>query len=428
MKSLFEHFPDEVMLEIYRYLHCGHVLYSFYNLNSRFNRSITDYCRHVILRRLSYRQFLHIYSNVLPSIGSYIISLTINRLQQTYFLVNFSFQMNKIFPNLNKLALDDWKNEELFSFVGNHLNELKYLRSIIIRGLRQSTHRNSIVFSIDDQKYLFDIIHKNTQVENIYFEPDCYSMTISSNNKFTPIQSNLIEMSISLSTTHDFVCLTSLIPNLRRLHVIIEELLTIDKDPTPFECLENFSLNAVDCYSTFENISSILRFTPTIKQLSMTLTTADPRLISGQQLSTLLSSDFFYQNNLIQSFKYAVYFSSFIHCFDSQDFAQSWEPISIAYTMNTDERKLYLLIHTLPYPSILLNINSILSTKFGQSLNGKVYHNIQYLCICHAKTLYETFTVIQHCQNIQDLTIQIDKIKRDLPGRISKFDFIFRFA
>ncbi|CAF2765477.1 unnamed protein product [Rotaria sp. Silwood2] len=420
LKSKFEYLPDEIILEIYRYLHCGHVLYSFYNINSRINHAITDYCHHVILRRLNYKQFLYIYSNVLPKIGTFIISLTINRLQQTHFLNKFSLHMNKIFPNLQKLALDDWKNEELFSFIGNHLNQLQYLRTIIIRGLRQVNHTNLITHSSEDQKHLLEITHKNTQIECIYFEPDCYSMKLSINQNNLITHSNLIEMSISLSTSNDLISLAIIIPNIRRLHVVIEELLPINKDIIPFQCLTHFSLDAIDFYSTLDNISSILRLTPTIQQLSLTLTTRDERLIYGQHLFTLLSSQLFNNDNLIKSLKYATYFSTSVdYHFDPKNILQSWNPISIAYTINKDEKKSYILIHTLPYPSILLNLHSILPNKFGINLGDQVYNNIQYLCICHAKTLLETFTIIQHCRKIQDLNIQIDKNKINLPGRIN---------
>jgi hypothetical protein len=415
-KSKFECFPDEIILEIYRYLHCGHVLYSFYNLNSRFNHTITDYCHHVILRRLNYHQFLYLYTNILPEIGRFIVSLTINRLQQTYFLLNFSFYMNKIFPNLEKLAFDDWKNEELFSFIGNHLNQLKDLRTIIIRGLRQTNHQNSIANLIDDHNHLLEIIHKNTQIQFLYFEPDCYSMTLLINQKNLISYSNLIEINIPLSSSRDLVCLANLIPNIRRLYVIIEELSLIDQDVKPFQCLTYFSLNAFDNYSTLENVSSILRLTPTIEQISLNLTTKDDRLIYGQHLFTLLASQLI---NLNQSFQYSVYFTTTVeYDFNSNNLLESWKSIPIAYTINNDERESYILIHTLPYPSILMNLHSTLSNKFGMHLGDQVYRNIEYLCIYHSKTLLETFTIIQHCRKIRDLIIQMDDSETNLSGTV----------
>jgi hypothetical protein len=187
----------------------------------------------------------------------------------------------------------------------------------------------------------------------------------------------------------------------------------MNQDIIPFQCLNDFSLDVIDCYSTIDHISSILRLTPTIKQLSLSLTTRDDCLIYGQNLFKILSF------NLIESFKYVVYlWESVDYCLDSTIVQQSWKPLSIAYTINKDEKQSYILIHTLPYSSILLNLQSTLTNKFGFNIHDQVYRNIQYLCICHAQTLIETFTIIQHCRKVQDLTIQIDKNKTTLPGRI----------
>ncbi|CAM4884963.1 unnamed protein product [Rotaria socialis] len=421
LESNFEYLPDEMILEIYRYLHCGHVLYSFYNLNSRFNSTITNYCHHVILRRLNYNQFLHIYSNVLPNIGSSIISLTINRLQQTYFFINFSFRMSKIFPNLKKLALDDWKSEILFSFIENHLSQLKYLRTIIIRGLQSTICKNSIADTNDDYKHLLEITHRNTQIESIYFEPDCYSMILSINQKDLLTHSNLIEMSISLTTSNDLISLAMLVPNIRRLHVIIEEFSPINKTIIPFRCLTDFSLDAIDFYSKLDDISSILQLTPTIQNLSLALATLDECLIYGQHLFRLLSSQLFISNNLIQKLKYAVYFSASAgYCLDSENLLTSWNPIPIGYTINETENRSFILLHTLPYPSILLNLHSTLANTFGINMSDHVYNNIQYLCISNAKTLLETFTIIRHCRKIQDLNIQIENHRTVLPVPTNK--------
>lgn len=422
LKSSFENLPDEMILEIYRYLHCGHVLYSFYNLNSRLNLVITDYCHHVILRRLNYNQFLYIYSNVLPKIGSLIISLTVNRLQQAYFLVNFSFKMDKIFPNIKKLALDDWKNEALFSFIKNHLNQLKHLRTIIIRGLRQANPKNSSTKINDDRQHLYEITHNNTQIEHIYFEPDCYSMSLSINKNISINYSNLIAMSISLSTSNDLISLAVLLPNILRLHVIIDEFLPMNDDITPFQRLVHFSIDAMDFYSNICDISSILRLTPTIKEFSLTLATRDESLIYGQRLISVLSSSLMNDINIIQSFKYAVYFSATSdYCFNSEKLVESWNPIPIAYTINKDEKKSYILVHTLPYPSILLNLHSSLANKFCINLSDHVYNRIQYLCICNAKTLFDTFNVIRHCRKIQDLNIHIENHKTGFSGIVNNF-------
>ena len=74
----FERLPDEIILEICRYLSCTDILYSFFNINIRLNCTISIYYQHVILRQTSFIQFEYICRNILPKIGCKIRSLCIN--------------------------------------------------------------------------------------------------------------------------------------------------------------------------------------------------------------------------------------------------------------------------------------------------------------------------------------------------------------
>ncbi|UJR35118.1 hypothetical protein I4U23_027889 [Adineta vaga] len=423
MKNSFqiELFPDEILLEIYQYLHCGHVLYSFYNLNLRLNRTIINYCQYVILRRLTYQQFRYLYSNILPKIGHCIRSLTINRLQQQEFLENFTLNIKNIFPNLEILAIDDWKNVDLFPFINNHLTKLEYLRRIVIRGLRKSIEVNSFVNIIDDYNQLLEMISKNPQIETILFEPDCYSMTLFNTKKLSTIYSNLIQINLSLSTSNDLLYFAFLFPTIRRVNVIIEELLPIEQDIIPFQCLTHFSLDTMNSPSKLESVLTIFQLIPTVEYLSLVLLTEDDRLLYGKDLLCNTLS--------LKSFQYAVYFSSSVnYSFDPQEFLRSWKSLQIIYTINKDQKKTYILIHTVPYPSILLNLQSISSNKFGAKERDQVYNCIQYLYITQVKNLKETFAILQHCRKIQDLTIQIDENEsiRSVPSNSEFTPFIVK--
>ncbi|CAF1612439.1 unnamed protein product, partial [Rotaria magnacalcarata] len=55
--STFETLPDEMILHVCQYLRGGEILHSFFNLNSRLNSAITDFCHHVNLKNLTYKQF-----------------------------------------------------------------------------------------------------------------------------------------------------------------------------------------------------------------------------------------------------------------------------------------------------------------------------------------------------------------------------------
>ena len=127
--------PDEMILEICRYLHCSHVLYSFYDLNSRLNRTITSYCQHVWFRRASYKQLLHIYQYILPRIGSFVVSLTIHPLHHSSFPISLKQQMSNIFPNLKTLTLTSWTSENLLLLMIESIQQMNCLEKLVIQEL-----------------------------------------------------------------------------------------------------------------------------------------------------------------------------------------------------------------------------------------------------------------------------------------------------
>ncbi|CAF1122279.1 unnamed protein product [Rotaria sordida] len=53
--TTFETLPDEIILIACQYLRGADVLYSFYNLNTRLNITITGYCRYVNLMTVPYK-------------------------------------------------------------------------------------------------------------------------------------------------------------------------------------------------------------------------------------------------------------------------------------------------------------------------------------------------------------------------------------
>ncbi|CAF2837816.1 unnamed protein product [Rotaria sp. Silwood2] len=76
--SNFESLPDELLLEVCKYLLCVDVLFSFDNLNTRMTCMISDYYRHVSLHKASYTQSHELCSKILPNIGAQIKTLIID--------------------------------------------------------------------------------------------------------------------------------------------------------------------------------------------------------------------------------------------------------------------------------------------------------------------------------------------------------------
>src|ERR1700722_15073144 len=95
-----EMLPDEMLLEIFQYLSTADVLYSFFNLNSRFNRTISNSIHHINLTLSTYDQFDYICTIVLNEFNycSTVRSLTISNnwiyLQAKTFLERFGSRIS----------------------------------------------------------------------------------------------------------------------------------------------------------------------------------------------------------------------------------------------------------------------------------------------------------------------------------------------
>ncbi|CAF1140746.1 unnamed protein product [Adineta ricciae] len=98
-----EHLPDELLLTLFQYLHRFDLLYSFGNLNQRFQHILEPYLYEVDLTResLSYQHFVLFYKYVVPYQGHYVRDLQISGDHQFYL-----FQpLIHLFTNLESLTL-----------------------------------------------------------------------------------------------------------------------------------------------------------------------------------------------------------------------------------------------------------------------------------------------------------------------------------
>lgn len=125
-------FPDEIILEICRYLHPIDILLSFSGLNHRLNRTITDFIHHIHLSStISYKNYLYLLQINLPSIWSSIQSLTIQNCQIPCLTTIFLKTIENILPpNLKRLCLFHLNLNEICLFI-NRLNVCRVEELII---------------------------------------------------------------------------------------------------------------------------------------------------------------------------------------------------------------------------------------------------------------------------------------------------------
>jgi hypothetical protein len=156
--------PNEIILQICRYLKSAHVLYAFYtplNADFRLHKIISDYYRKIKLDKTTYNEFDYL-ANLLFNLknplrpeslilsNEHVISLT-----ECYFSSVNKNQMISILINLKSLTFIDCFSNHFNEFVEQvyfNMRKIEYLHI----GLRKISDHNSKYNScLDEQKSKF---------------------------------------------------------------------------------------------------------------------------------------------------------------------------------------------------------------------------------------------------------------------------------
>ena len=338
--SSFEILPDEVIIHVCRYLRGADIFYSFYNLNTRLNITITGFCHYVNLMGVSYEQFEYAVSRVLPQIGSYVRTFVLNgnweriigdRLSSNLFISRLSL----LFPQLQRLTVK-WFTSQRFLLFIDALQDLPQLTELDIRFLKGDT--------ID--LLLTKVLSANNgRLSIVLFNEDSVELDIA--NDDTKISyPNIEQLTINLKLSKLISYLFLLVPNVSRLHVNIDELTNgsnseqlIIKFP-PLVHLIAFQLRSINLFWSFNEITNILEAMPSLQRLALDLRTDDRRLVNEEDLITILPS------SLIKiDFFIRYYFSkSKSETNISTTFPSARFPIACLL----DEPRNRFLIHTIP--------------------------------------------------------------------------------
>ncbi|CAF0851344.1 unnamed protein product [Adineta steineri] len=163
--------PDDIVLEVCKYLLCTDIIYSFIGLNCRMRRMIKQYHYQVSLYKTSFSNYNFLYKNVFPQIGSHICSLLIDRyysvFQQELFINYFGKNTLVIFSNLERISLVSYEYNELNSIL-NILHNLHFLTEIrpcvLVRiNLRTIRDLPSLSTAVPNVRYL-DVFIQTTKI------------------------------------------------------------------------------------------------------------------------------------------------------------------------------------------------------------------------------------------------------------------------
>lgn len=390
MPARLEIFPDELFLEICRYLHSGDVLYAFFGLNSRLNQMITFYREHVSLHRTSFGQFVQIFERILPRINHSIRSLVIFELESPLFSQSFSNE--QFYPNLEKLTLVNWTDEKLILFLPK-LHRMKSLYQLIIQAL-------DLTESVPNIQLFQAILSANDhQLCQVRFDHECDALSLTNNQIVPIIFPNIRLLDIELRTTTDLYQLMEIVPNVEQLRMTFKHSWTkISSQEQRFLHLKHFSVYAMSWFSNFDDLTTLVQISSMLQTLSLVLVTHDYAMVDRHKISTILPSS-------IQQFHYSIcYQPSDVHQrFNPAQILEMWKNIPIAYSICEEDRRIFL--HTVAYESNRLSLRSLFNRKMSTSMDSRIYRKVRHLHVYDTMNLMETFGIIRHCREILDLIV-----------------------
>jgi len=394
----FEILPDEILLEICRFLSSTDILYSLFNINSRLNRTIYIYYQHVILRQTSFIQFEYICINILPKIGSIVRSLSVNAnwtdLLAKRFHFYFGHQMKDIFPNIEHLILVAFSGNELNDYIES-ISDLPYLNKLTIHDRYNVTE--------EYKQILFDKIlsaNKN-RLKKIYFNRHSESLSINQINSI--IYLNIIELSIHLERLVDLRYLFKLIPNIHQLSIVIDKQLEneiIEFDELIMKNLIDFQMESTRRSWIFDEISSLIKQMPFLKSLSLDLFSRDFYLLDGQQILSILSI------NTLQHFNYEIKYTADEYLESLDNIISSWSSTPYPVCCLVEDSQTHMILHTIPHEFSYLEISSLFFKNMKKINYDKRYAKKELL-LFNISTLSEAFIAIKNCTKVKDIELQM---------------------
>ena len=375
--------PDEILLEIFKYLLNGHALYSFYGLNNRLNICLTGYCRHIALTDVTINQFHHLCRSVLPELGSQIRSISLNNcrsvLQGKVFCQYYPDHIAIVFPCLEKFIFTCFTADELDFFLAK-FPQLDTLRQIEIYDL------------LTDPLNLFQrLVESNAQrLHSIVFK------TSSSDLPTSPCL-HLRHLTISIPTLDKLSHLLACIPHIHQCNVTIDEVSMIEASfdqLAPLVHLQQLFLRCFNHFWVLEELESLFHKLPALQQASLQISSQDTRFVdSNQKLLQLLPKP-------IRQWNFSLrYFYETSEEIDRHALATSRFPMICLI----DEGLQQAILHTVPYRFPLLSVSP---TMAKQMATHDTYRDVHMFYDYHGMSLADTLPILARCRRVQEISIQ----------------------
>ncbi|CAF4370673.1 unnamed protein product [Rotaria sp. Silwood2] len=398
-QSTLEMLPDEILLEVCKYLLCSDILQSFMGLNRRMTHMITQYRHHVSFYKASILTSDYLCINILPQIGSHVRSLVIDRnyssLQDELFIEHFGKKMSMIFPKLERISLTYYEHDRFLTFL-DALHDLIHLTEIRLYDFFNTpiSHQPTTVRSLCQAN--------NHRFTTILVDDRSSCLSFDGNDRYL----NVLRLRINLTSVNDLSALFAAVPNVQYLDVVISEgsdysELLDEMKVFPLLHLTDFLLKSLRYGWVLEELSILLVQLPIVQNLSFSLATYDSRLVEGNIVLSILPST-------IQQFNYAIryFYDSDLDGVD--DIIASW-PSSNPITWCLNNKSLFL--HSLPwrFPHIEFSLSH---SKMMSCLTNTVAvynRNVEQVDIWVDKkfALTRSLSAISQCRRARLITIYV---------------------
>ncbi|CAF1562393.1 unnamed protein product, partial [Didymodactylos carnosus] len=240
MPSLFEHLPDETLLDLFSYLKPCQVIQIFFDLNYRLNRTLASYRRDVRLAKLSLHEFEHVYcGQILPQFYSTIRTL---RLNNQYTLGLLCKEFEKIFKLdyficLKHLSFDHIDAETLEAFLWR-IRELKGLDILEITIDNEQNKKLPLEF---DQFLCGKLLTNDTCFRTLSINMSNYGFNLEKVGTVEKVKDcpNIVNLTIRIQSLKDLYILFDHLPNIECLNIELSANIAITniKYEYPFDRL-----------------------------------------------------------------------------------------------------------------------------------------------------------------------------------------------
>lgn len=277
---IFEHFPNEILFELFRYLKSFDLIRCFSSLNSRFETLLVEHSNRFTMNFSSTRRkhFIWLCQTFLQNNAHRIRRLCLSNDDSTPTMVD-DFLLSHLsidkFIRIEVLTILDLCSQSSLVLFSAQLSNLSHLTRLTIAG-------SYLEFNDENSQRFVDQIWSLPKLNfcylNLYFDGKPFPISSIRSNSIKSLQ--IYGQSVTL---HDFIHLMDKTPTVEKLSIHIDQIFSFDHNRS-FISLRQFSFTS-NGQTGREILESLLPVMPNLSQLKVDL---EDSFIDGHQWKSLI--------------------------------------------------------------------------------------------------------------------------------------------